>query len=456
MIEFEYEISLFTDTAAVGLRDFTTVPLDVILTFANLQLGQLLNGAGINVTGGSQVQPYVVGVALPCFFVSLSSPLANTSLSTLQAHAKWRLFWWLSNALNGDRPVVGYSFSDMTSSQSSTCLAANFQWVGDVFTAGYVDALRPLGTKQVIADMQSQLIAQWIGLFSEQLWMDPATRQASLYKLNNISFELGGAAVQPGYDTIDISANNSFLQNMLTVASLTSHNQWASLQNVAVKSPSFQASTFVAQNYDYFNTVQLSAYIMQNPVFNTSQSTVLNWARLGVIMGHEIGHAFDSISNNINTQFGSWSTSSSAAFAAETQCLVQQYDNTSYTLNLARWGDDFNDFPIIDAHIKGSMTLGENIADYGGVHAAYNAYRAALGSIATTFTDQQFFTGYAQVWCRDIDDYTLWDALKRDPHAPGSARINNVLSMSKPFATAFGCPVGSPMNPTLNKCTLYN
>jgi len=170
-------------------------------------------------------------------------------------------------------------------------------------------------------------------------------------------------------------------------------------------------------------------------------------------MGHEISHAFDDQGAQYDGDGNLkqwWTNRSYELFQTQTTCLANQY--SKFTV----------DGPNGPVAVNGNLTLGENIADNGGVRAAYTAYHSWVARNGAEYQlpgleaepDKLFFLGYAQVWCQNTrPDYAKLVALS-DPHSPSKYRVNAVAMNSKEFSAAYQCPVGSKMNPAA-KCSVW-
>lgn len=166
-------------------------------------------------------------------------------------------------------------------------------------------------------------------------------------------------------------------------------------------------------------------------------------------MGHELTHAFDDQGREYDKEGNLrpwWQNSSVEAFRQRTECMVDQYGR--YTVN--------------GEHINGKQTLGENIADNGGLKAAYHAYRSwiqgngdekRLPAVNLT-NDQLFFVGFAQVWCSVRTPESAHEGLVTDPHSPPRYRVVGTLANSPDFSRHFNCPKGTPMN-TGKRCEVW-
>ncbi|KAG8569550.1 hypothetical protein GDO81_014456 [Engystomops pustulosus] len=180
-----------------------------------------------------------------------------------------------------------------------------------------------------------------------------------------------------------------------------------------------------------------------------NRDQALNFGGIGVVMGHELTHAFDDQGREYDKDGNLrpwWKNSSVEAFKKQTECITEQY--SSYKVN----GEAVN----------GKHTLGENIADNGGLKAAYRAYQnwvkkngeeQVLPSLGLT-NDQLFFVGFAQVWCSVRTPESSHEGIMTDPHSPSRYRVIGSVSNSRAFSKHFQCPEGSPMNPA-KKCEVW-
>uniref|UniRef100_A0AAX7VAH0 Endothelin-converting enzyme 1 n=1 Tax=Astatotilapia calliptera TaxID=8154 RepID=A0AAX7VAH0_ASTCA len=197
------------------------------------------------------------------------------------------------------------------------------------------------------------------------------------------------------------------------------------------------------------NEMVLPAGILQVPFYSRSWPKALNFGGIGVVMGHELTHAFDDQGREYDKDGNLrpwWKNSSVEAFKTQTQCMVEQYGN--YSIN--------------QESLNGRQTLGENIADNGGLKAAYNAYlnwikkngeEATLPALGMT-NHQLFFVGFAQVWCSVKTPESSHEGVMTDPHSPPRFRVIGTVSNSREFSKHFGCKADTPMNPN-HKCELW-
>ena len=195
------------------------------------------------------------------------------------------------------------------------------------------------------------------------------------------------------------------------------------------------------------NRMVILAGIMRKPFLYENGQSLLNFARLGMIIGHEMIHGFDS-QGWYYDMYGNiapwWTEKASQAFSRHAKCLVDQYSKFPY-------GYD-NERHIL--HVNGQRTLGENIADNGGLKYSYQAYKHWISnnlseeklSIPSFSMDQLFFLCYAQACCQAVHD-NYKPRMLENRHSPHKFRVIGSLINFKEFGKVFNCPVGSRMNP---------
>nr|CAG4635968.1 EOG090X01U4 [Eubosmina coregoni] len=292
--------------------------------------------------------------------------------------------------------------------------------------------------------------------FNNLDWMDEETRKAARDKADAITdmigypeFILNPKELDNLYGDLMIESNEYFMNNVRS-------NQYSLRQNlIKLNEPvnktlwGMTPSTVNAYYTPNKNQIVFPAGILQQPFFDITYPYSLNFGAMGVVMGHELTHAFDDQGREFD-QDGDlapwWNNATIERFQKQAECLVQQY--SSYNIN----GQPLN----------GKQTLGENIADNGGLKAAYHGFTnwtanhneyLPLPGLNMTH-EQLFFISFAQVWCSSSTKEALHLQILNDPHSPAHYRVLGPLSNLPEFSSVFKCPSGSPMNPT-NKCELW-
>jgi endothelin-converting enzyme/putative endopeptidase len=190
--------------------------------------------------------------------------------------------------------------------------------------------------------------------------------------------------------------------------------------------------------------------ILQPPYFNAAAPETVNYGAIGMVVGHELTHGFDDQGRQFDA-FGNlvdwWSPEVGEEFDRRAQCLVAQYG-------------EYEALPGVK--LNGKLTLGENIADLGGLKLAHAAMRAARHgtpggdpTILGFSPDQQFFVGMAQSWCAKYRDEEARQRAVTDPHSPPRWRVNGTVANLPEFAEAFSCRPGSPMARAADRCEVW-
>uniref|UniRef100_A0A8C7E786 endothelin-converting enzyme 1 n=1 Tax=Naja naja TaxID=35670 RepID=A0A8C7E786_NAJNA len=257
-----------------------------------------------------------------------------------------------------------------------------------------------------------------------------------------LSFPLLLPPLPPPPSQYEVS-EDSFFQNMLNFYNFSARFMADQLR----KPPNRDQWSMTPQTVNAYylptkNGIVFPAGILQAPFYAHNHPKALNFGGIGVVMGHELTHAFDDQGREYDREGNLrpwWQNSSLEAFKNRTECMEEQY--SKYLVN--------------GEHVNGKQTLGENIADNGGLKAAYNAYKAwlkkngeekHLPSVGLT-SHQLFFLGFAQVWCSVRTPESSHEGLMTDPHSPDKFRVIGTLSNSRDFLEHFECPIGSFMNP---------
>jgi putative endopeptidase len=216
---------------------------------------------------------------------------------------------------------------------------------------------------------------------------------------------------------------------------------WAKLGKPVDRSEWFVVPFRVDAFYNAANNeITFPAGILQPPFFDPTADDAVNYGAIGAVIGHEMTHGFDDQGRQFDA-FGNlrdwWTKADAENYNARAKLVVEQFD--AYT--------------VLDSatHVSGKLTLGENIADLGGLKIAFLALQKALaqsgrpGPIEGYTPEQRFFLSYARVWRQITRPEALRMRLNVDPHAPLNWRVNGPLSNMPEFAAAWGCSPGDPM-----------
>lgn len=246
------------------------------------------------------------------------------------------------------------------------------------------------------------------------------------------------------YRKVNISSDRHF-DNALSATASALADEWSKLGKPVDRNEwGMTASTVNAYYSPSGNEIVFPAGIMQFPVFDAEAPAYVSYGAFGSVAGHELSHAFDSSGRHYNKEgkyIDWWSNATVQAFEERAQCFVDQYSNFTVL------GSD--DKPH---HVNGRLTLGENIADAGGLSAAFQSWRRRaavkpnqdLPGLEHFSQSQLFFVSYSNWWCGKSRKDTAVERIFTDPHAPKRFRILGTMNNSREFREAFDCPAKEP------------
>ena len=327
------------------------------------------------------------------------------------------------------------------------CVDATAAALPDLLGQRYVAAYFPGESR----DAAQQLFAAIADVLDAQLgalpWMSAATKVQARAKLARLEALIGYPDAWRTYDVAIDRAN--FAGNTLAAMTAEGRRQ-AAKGGQPVDRGEWLLPPFIVDAYynPGANNAGLPAGILQPPFFGKDRSIAANLGGIGMVVGHELTHGFDDQGaqyDAVGNQRDWWQPEDLAQFRAKGQCLATMYATFE---------------PVPGHHVNGALTLGENIADLGGIKLAFLAYRrlragADKAYVADGLTeDQQFFVGLGQAWCAHDREAEAVRRLTVDEHAPPKWRVNGALRNLPQFAAAFGCKAGAPMAPTAT-CTIW-
>jgi putative endopeptidase len=268
-------------------------------------------------------------------------------------------------------------------------------------------------------------------------WMSDATKTKAIAKLNTFLKKIGYPDKWKNYDALTFDDN--YVNNIMKAAAFNHDYEVSKLGKPVDKTEWLMTPNTVNAYYNpAFNEIVFPAAILQFPFFDFEADDAINYGGIGAVIGHEMTHGFDDqgCQYDADGNLKNWWTEEDAKRFAERTNIVK---------------DQFDAYTILDGlHVNGALTLGENIADLGGVTIAYEAFKKTKqGQSNETidgFTpDQRFFLSWAQVWRGKATPERARQLLKTDPHSPSEWRGNGPLSMFQPFYDAFNVQEGDKM-----------
>ena len=268
-------------------------------------------------------------------------------------------------------------------------------------------------------------------------WMDDATRKAAFAKLGKIGNKIAYPDKWRSYDGLVVN-RDSFWANYLNAAGFEHRREMAKIGKPVDRTEWGMSPPTVNAYYDaQLNEMVFPAGILQPPFYANAQSIATNYGGVGMVMGHELTHGFDDEGRQFDGDGNLkdwWGPSVNTEFERRADCVKKQYD----------------DFVVLGSiHVNGKLTLGENIADLGGVKLGLKALKTksppAPSSKPEFTSEQEYFLGFAQVWCTKQRDEALRHQVATNPHSPAMFRVNGPISNVPEFAQAFSCKPDAKM-----------
>jgi endothelin-converting enzyme/putative endopeptidase len=403
--------------------------------------------AGVSVESG-------VDIGEPAYFASLQNLLSTTPVSVVGQYLAWRVLEAeassVSKALIDEefRFHEGVLYGQMQANPDwYVCLIATRRQFGFALAKSFVDRFVPKETKQRSGELVSRIQSAMRADLSSVAWIDGDTRAQAVAKLDALLPKVGYPDQWPVYGGLTLTSATSYLDNLVAARRYYRSLALGQLQ-MPVDRTVFAVSPDTTNAFynPWRNDVTIPVAILDQPFFDPVNSPVLNFGAIGSIIGHEITHGFDSYGRQFDgtgrlTDW--WTPTVEAEFRTRAQCLVDQYN--AYEA-------------VPGTHVGGVLTLGENIADLGGLKLAYAAHHAAGGDNLTPGfdADQQFFLSYAQLHCANPSPDYLGVSLLVDPHSPDKYRVNGVVRNVPAFAAAFHCAEGAPLAPpAAERCEIW-
>ena len=316
--------------------------------------------------------------------------------------------------------------------------AATDRTLGEALGQLYVRAAFPPDAKVKMLAMVENLRTALRERITRLDWMGTETKQQAIKKLNAFGVKIGYPDKWKPY-AFDIRRDDYF-GNVRRASAFRIQENLAKLGKPIDRTEwNMTPPTVNAYYSPNMNEIVFPAGILQPPFFDPKADDAVNYGAIGWVIGHEMTHGFDDQGSQFDAEGNLknwWTDADKKAYESRTDLVVAQYDAFE---------------PIKGEHVNGKLTLGENIADIGGLKIAFAAYQNSLkGSPAPAPIDgftgpQRFFLGAATVWRNHIREAALSLRLKTDPHSPGRVRVNGPLSNLPEFFEAFGCADGQAM-----------
>jgi len=304
--------------------------------------------------------------------------------------------------------------------------------LGEAIGRVYVERHFPEKAKESMDVLVANLIEAYRQSITDLKWMSPATREKALEKLAKFTPKIGYPVKWRDYSALQIDAGD-LLGNVRATSEFEFHRELGKIGKPLDRDEWFMTPQTINAYYNPgFNEIVFPAAILQFPFFDENRDAAANYGAIGAVIGHEIGHGFDDQGSKYDgdgrlTDW--WTAEDKAAFEALTASLIAQYDALAPQ-------------QVPEHHVNGSLTIGENIGDLGGLGIAWKAYLISLDGQEPPVIDglsgaQRFFLSWAQAWQIKARDEEVIRLLAIDPHSPNEFRCNQIVRNIDDFYTTF-------------------
>lgn len=404
----------------------------------NLRVSQLLDGMG-----AQAAEEIIIGQ--PDFFKELNSMLKSVPLEDWKTYAQWHVARTMAPYLSDDFVQENFNFYGKVLSGAKEMqprwkrvLRATDSALGEALGQLYVQETFSPEAKQKAIEMVDNLQEAFREHVRELDWMSEETKARALQKLSAFAVKIGYPDEWEDYEGLDIS-RESYAANVMRASQYAFRDNVGKIGQPIDREEWFMSPPTVNAYYNpSMNEIVFPAGILQPPFFDPQADDAVNYGGMGAVIGHELTHGFDDQGAKYDFEGNLkdwWSEADLEQFNARATAVADQYDQYTVLDNL---------------HVNGRLTLGENIADIGGLNIAYTALQKSLeqnnpGKIAGFTPEQRFFLAWAQIWRVNMRDEAQNQQILTDPHSPGRFRTNGPVSNMPQFYEAFGCDQGDQM-----------
>lgn len=421
--------------------------------YPSINLEELSNAKGIK---SEYIQEMIVGQ--PSFMAGLDKITAAEDAETLRALMEWSVINSSCAYLTDEIREANFEFFGKTMSGRQEdyplwkrATSQVQSTMGEALGRMYAKKYFPESSKKMMEQLVKNLQISLGERIDAQTWMSDTTKAAAHAKLDNFYVKIGYPNEWTDYSKLIIDPNKSFYDNVLACRefSMNKHIEEKAGKPVNRDEWHMTPQTVNAYYNPTTNEICFPAGILQYPFFDPKADEAFNYGAIGVVIGHEMTHGFDDQGRqyDANGYMKDWWTANDAKGFEQRADLYAEF---------------FNNIKVLpDLNANGRLTLGENLADHGGLMVSFNAFKNATAKKTLKnkdgFTpDQRFFLAYAGVWGQNITELEIRSRVKRDPHALGEWRVNGALPHIKAWYEAFGVKEGDKMFiPESNRLQLW-
>jgi putative endopeptidase len=372
--------------------------------------------------------------------------LTDVSIADWKVYLKWNVVNAFASQLSKPFDDANFDFFSKTLNgiqeqqpRWRRCARAADGALGEALGQEYIKTNFTPAAKKRMDELIDNLFTAYREHINALDWMSDATRKQALAKLEAIKRKIGYPAKLRGYNGLELG-RNSYFENNVRLSEFLTVRDFKDIGTPLDQTRwGMTAATVNAQYNPSFNDITFPAGILQPPFFDFKADDALNYGAIGIVIGHELTHGFDDQGSQYDGAGNLkmwWTEDDRKKFDEKSNCVV----------------DQFNGYQVEkDLFMNGKLTLGENLADLGGMAIAYDAFKKSMEGrprpekIDGFTPEQRFFIGWAQAWAEnDRAEYQRL-LVQSDPHSLPAFRVNGPLSNMPQFAAAFGCKLSDKM-----------
>ena len=392
--------------------------------------------------GGAQA----LDVSQPGFLRQVSNLVAHAPLVQWRAYLRWHLADNAAHSLSAAFVAEDFAFESRLRGFTAPlprwkrCAAASDDAMGEALGKAYVEREFPASSKVRVLEIVNNVQAAFAERIKRSDWMSDSTKTQALAKLAAVIKKIGYPDTWRDYTALTVSGSAAYATNLLAAQAFEQRRTMAKIGQPADRSEWQMTPPTVNAYYNpTTNEITFPAGILAPPYFDPAVDDAVNYGGIGSVIGHELTHGFDDQGRQYDAAGNLrdwWTPQDDSRFRERAHRVVEQY----------------NGYIAVDTlHVNGELTLGENLADIGGLEIAYDAFQRSLAGkprppdIGGFTPEQRFFLGFAQGWRSLLRPETLRLRTLTNPHSPPQWRVNGSVSDSPEFSRAFHCRAGDPM-----------
>lgn len=411
-------------------------------TYPNIPLKAYTQAEGIDT---KYIQELIVGQ--PAFFAGLDKLLPLLTADDLRAIMEWNLIQGSASYLSDAVREANFDFFGKTMSGRKEDYplwkrATNQVQgaMGEALGKMYCERYFPAQSKKMMEELVHNLQVSLGQRIDAQTWMSDSTKANAHKKLDRFYVKIGYPNRWTDYSKLTIDPSKSFYENVMAARFFAHDKHIAEKAGKPVDREEWHMTPQTVNAYynPTTNEICFPAGILQRPFFDAKADAAFNYGAIGVVIGHEMTHGFDDQGRQYDADgnLHDWWTAHDAKGFEERANLYTEF---------------FNAIEVLPGlHCNGKFTLGENLADHGGLMVSFNAFKNATAKKPLKSKDgftpaQRFFLAYAGVWGQNITEQEIRNRVKRDPHSLGEWRVNGALPHIDAWYEAFGVKKGDKM-----------